>query len=172
MDDVLLSRIGTCVTILCAIGSVIGWCKSRRAATDAQLAVREIRYHRNIRQASTVHAALSNTLKSVRQIGVGCNVEKIVGINIEPIIDETEIFLEQLQEVFADSHLKNKLDINLDEFLSGIRISISSLSDSILPEDKLREGRDIYSKLSSLKATIGNISNEITFNPKGDKNGN
>lgn len=168
MDDVLLSRIGTFVTIGCAIGSGVGWWKSRKAATAAQQAAQEIRLHRNIQQTGTIHAALSNAVKSVRQIGFGCNVEKILGIKIEPIIDETEILLEQLQEVFTKPQLRNKLGINIEDFITEVRGSISSLSGSISPEEKLNEGRAIYLKLSSLKATIGNLSDEITFNPKGE----
>ncbi|MFJ5448842.1 hypothetical protein [Pectobacterium carotovorum] len=169
IDDALLSLIGTCVTILCAVGSLVGWWRSRSAATDAEFAVQQIQNHRNIRRTGTIDTTLGNALKSVRRIGLGCNVEKIVGINIDPIIDKMEIFLEQLQEFFTDPQLRNQLNLDLDEFLSEIRENILSLSDSNLPEEKSSAGRTIYLKLTSLKATIGIISDGITFNTNGAK---
>ncbi|RHH96547.1 hypothetical protein DW184_24615 [Enterobacter cloacae] len=168
MNDVLLSRIGTVVTILCAIGSLVGWLKSRRAATQAESAVRQIQYHRSVRQAGTVHAALNSAIKSLRTVGLGCNAEKIVGIKMEPIIEETELFLELFQAAFADPQLAGKINVHIDDFTFVVRRHISLLSDAVSAEDKLKESRQIYLKLSSLQPGIGRIADEFTFNPKGD----
>lgn len=167
VDDILLSRIGTSVTILCAIGSILGWWKSRGAASEAKSAVAQIHYHRSLRQAGTVHASLNNAIKALRPVGLGCSAEKIVGIKIDPIIEETELFLEQFQAAFSDPQPAAKINVSVEAFASGVRRNISTLSDAIAPEDKLKETREIYLKLTSLHPKIGLIADDYTFNFKG-----
>jgi len=167
-DDILLSRIGTGVTILCAIGSIVGWWRSRQAATEAQTAVQQIHRQRHVRLAGTVQAALNSAIKLLRTVGPGCSVEKIVGIEMEPIIDETELFLEQFQTTFSGSPLSEKINVSVDGFTAEIRAHISALSDAIMPSDKLRESRFIYSKLSSLQPEINRVADDFTYNAKGE----
>jgi len=167
-DDILLSRIGTGVTILCAIGSVVGWWRSRQAASEAQSAVQQIHHQRHVRLAGTVQTTLSSAIKMLRTVGPGCSVDKIVGIKMEPIIDETEQFLEQFQTTFSSSPLAEKINVSIDEFTTDIRTHISALSDAIVPSDKLKESRIIYSKLSSLQPEICRVADDFTYNPKGN----
>ncbi|XXD10367.1 hypothetical protein ACMYSN_06045 [Klebsiella sp. R445] len=167
-DDILLSRIGTGVTILCAIGSIVGWWYSRRAATEAQTAVQQIHHQRHVRLAGTVQTSLNSAIKLLRTVGPGCNAEKIVGITMEPIIDETEQFLEQFQTTFSGSALAEKINVPVDVFTAEIRTHISALSDAITPGEKLRESRIIYTKLSSLQPEICRVADDFTYNPKGD----
>ncbi|MCE9732079.1 hypothetical protein [Pectobacterium sp. IFB5596] len=167
-NDILLSRIGTGVTIICAIGSIVGWWRSRQAATEAQSAVQQIHHQRHVRLAGNVQAALSSAIKLLRMVGPGCSAEKIVGIKMDPIIDETEQFLEQFQTTFSGSPLSEKINVSVDRFTAEIRAHISALSDAITPSDKLKESRIIYTKLSSLQPEINRVADDFTYNPKGN----
>lgn len=167
-DDILLSRIGTGVTILCAFGSCVGWWRSRKAASEAKSAVQQIHYQRHVRQAGTIQATLNRAIKLLRSVGPGCSAEKIVGIKMEPIIDETEQFLEQFQTAFSGSPLAEKIEVSVEEFTADIRKHISALSDAIAPGDKLKQSRIIYLKLSSLQPEISRVADDFTYNPQGE----
>jgi hypothetical protein len=163
INDVWLSRIGTFVTIAGAIGSLWGWKKSRGAATEAQKVLSKIDHQRNIREMSNLHVELSKTLKSLRAIGFGSNVEKLRGINIDTIISVVEDFI----EMFANQALKpetiEKLNFDANKFCDEIRDNISELSDAKKPTEKLKIGRTLYTKISAIQPQISLISDNLTY---------
>ncbi|PWY11262.1 hypothetical protein DL345_17365 [Citrobacter koseri] len=147
--------------------SLWGWKKSRDAATEVKKALATVNYQRSIRDAGNLHGQLSTTIKSLRAIGPGSNVENIRGINLAAIISEVEDFIDLFAAQAIKPSNKGKLGINSKKFCTEIREDISFLSDAKTPEEQLKTGRVLHAKISAIQPQIDLLVDDLTFNTQG-----